>query len=109
MKKIMQIYAFAGLLLTVTTSGCSDNDNYSYGNVDAPRLTSFGFYQEDNPGVLAADYVADLTAIETAGTSTVKLREGRKCTSHSPFVVDETTLSLYPPSPLLELYSSVRG
>jgi len=87
MKKTMQIYAFAvGLLLAVGMSGCSDKDNFSHGNVDAPRFTSFGFYQEDNPGVLAADYVADLTAIETAGTSTVKLNVSM------PATVDKSNL-----------------
>ena len=87
MKRIMQVYAcVAGLLLAVCMSACSDKDNFSHGNVDAPRFTSFGFYQEDNPGVLAADYVADLTAIETAGTSTVKLNVSM------PATVDKTNL-----------------
>ena len=48
------------LLMAVMTAACSGNED---GNeepvVPEPKLLSFGFYAEDNQGVLAADYVSE--------------------------------------------------
>ena len=57
----------AGVLIQ---TACSDSSNYVYNDVDAPTMLSFGFYKADNPGVLGTDYVVDLSADQSKGTTT---------------------------------------
>lgn len=68
MKRLLYIIALMAVVLMPTA--CSDSNNYVYNNVDAPVMLTFGFYKADNPGVLGADYVVDLSADQTKGTST---------------------------------------
>lgn len=65
--KTTKLILFIGCILAMVSS-CSDNtERVPYRDV---RLVSFGFYAEDNPGVLAKDYVLD--SIENP-TFTMKL------------------------------------
>jgi hypothetical protein len=71
MKKIVNIILLGVTLIAL--NACNDKSNFAYYDTDAPYMTSFGFYAEDNTGVLSKDYVVDLTANTIKGTSTVNV------------------------------------
>src|SRR3712207_1381496 len=72
MKKIYTYLLMLSALWFAT--GCSDNANFLYQEAtDVPQLLSYGFFAEDNPDVLAKDYVADLSA-KGQGTSTINVQ-----------------------------------
>lgn len=60
MKKVRELFPLAALLLLAvfTLSACSDDDDDK--KAEDAVLTSFGFYAEDNAGVLSRDYVATI-------------------------------------------------
>lgn len=60
-------------LVVLFLAACSDNTNFLYQDIDAPRMLSFGFYAEDNPDYLSSDYVIDLSGQSVSGTSTVSV------------------------------------
>lgn len=61
MKKVRDLLSWSALLLLAvfTFAACSDDDDDDKKAEDAV-LTSFGFYAEDNAGVLSRDYVATI-------------------------------------------------
>ena len=61
------------VLTTLVFTACSDNTNFLYQDVDAPKILSFGFYAEDNPDFLSSDHVVDLSGLVAPGTSTVSV------------------------------------
>lgn len=63
-------YIIALLVVMLVPAACTDSNNYVYNDVNAPAMLSFGFYKADNPGVLGADYVVELTADQTGGAAT---------------------------------------
>lgn len=53
------------VLLAIATAACSDsNDGNEEPAAATPKLLSFGFYAEDNQGILSTDYVAASVASE---------------------------------------------
>lgn len=83
-KQLYKLVAMAFVALTL--AACSDNTNFLYQQTDAPRLLSFGFYEEDNPQTIARDYVVDLSGNAASGTSTVSV------SVPMPSIVDKTSL-----------------
>ena len=71
MKKIYNFILLGIAILAI--SACSDKSNFAYYDTDAPYMTSFGFYAEDNAGIIEKDYVVDLSANTVKGTSTVNV------------------------------------
>ena len=63
-------YIIALLVVMLVPAACTDSNNYVYNDVNAPAMLSFGFYKADNPGVLGADYVVELSADQTGGATT---------------------------------------
>lgn len=66
MKKVRDLLSWSVLLLLAvfTFAACSDDDDDDKKAEDAV-LTSFGFYAEDNAGVLSKDYVATIATGST--------------------------------------------
>lgn len=62
MKKVRDLFSFAALLLLAvfTFSACSDDNADEKKQVEEAALISFGFYAEDNAGVLSRDHVATI-------------------------------------------------
>ncbi|SFF83004.1 hypothetical protein [Prevotella sp. KH2C16] len=74
MKTMKSLYSFVVLALTALVfTACSDSTNFLYQDVDAPKILSFGFYEEDNPEFLSSDHVVDLSGRIVSGTSTVSV------------------------------------
>lgn len=56
------LLALFACVLSMGISSCSDNDNNEEGSkVEAPAMLTFGFYAEDNAGILSKDYVATIS------------------------------------------------
>lgn len=63
MQRVKELFSWAGILLLAVLSlaACSDGDDDEKKAAPAPALTSFGFYAEDNAGLLSKDYVATIS------------------------------------------------
>lgn len=63
MQRVKELFSWAGILLLAVLSlaACSDGDDDGKKAAPAPALTSFGFYAEDNAGLLSKDYVATIS------------------------------------------------
>ena len=74
------LWALFACVLSLGITSCSDDDNNGGGEeVKAPELLTFGFYAEDNAGVLSKDYVA------TIGTD-------KNVSISMPATIDKSTL-----------------
>jgi len=73
-------------VVLIALSACNDESNFTYYNVDAPYMTSFGFYAADNEGVIENDYAVDLSGNNVSGTSTVSV------SVPMPSMVDKSSL-----------------
>ena len=56
------------LMAVMTLVACSDNEEEAP-KAEQASLVSFGFYAEDNPGILSKDYVATVPKLTEAATS----------------------------------------
>lgn len=81
---IMAMFAFAACSSDDDDSS-KDPDPTPVTKVEDAKLVSFGFYQEDNSGILSKDYVATVPAV-VAGTTTYKIEIAM------PAVIDKTAL-----------------
>lgn len=89
-----RIYTYLLMLSALWLStACSDSNNFLYQEgTDVPQLLSYGFFAEDNPDVLAKDYVADLTA-GGRGTSTINIQIAMPSTVEKERLVARFTTS----------------
>lgn len=64
MKRVKDLFSWASILLLAVLSlgACSDGgDDDGKKEAEAPLMTAFGFYAEDNAGVLSKDYVGTIS------------------------------------------------
>ncbi len=67
MNRMRNLFWMAAVVLLAAFSSCSDDNNDGVDEVVEAKLLTFGFYAEDNAGVLLKDYVA------TDISSTIKI------------------------------------
>lgn len=59
--------SMVALLAAMTFVACSDKDDEKEKPAEAAKMLTFGFYQEDNAGVLSKDYVAVIPTTAVGG------------------------------------------
>ena len=59
--------SLVALLAAMTFVACDDKDEEKDKPAEAAKMLTFGFYQEDNAGVLSKDYVAEVPTTAVGG------------------------------------------
>ena len=105
MKRVKDLFSWASILLLAVLSlgACSDGgDDDGKKEAEAPLMTAFGFYAEDNAGVLSKDYVGTISGTsitvsmpssinKTALVARFTTNEGNKVLVNGVTQVSQTT------------------
>lgn len=103
MKRVKDLFSWASVLLLAVfaLASCSSSDN-DVKKAEAPLMTAFGFYAEDNAGVLSKDYVGTISGTsitvsmpssinKTALVARFTTNEGNKVLVNGVTQVSQTT------------------
>ena len=103
MKRVKDLFSWASVLLLAVfaLASCSSSDD-DVKKAEAPLMTAFGFYAEDNAGVLSKDYVGTISGTsitvsmpssinKTALVARFTTNEGNKVLVNGVTQVSQTT------------------